>query len=1242
MDCKIYAIDSDGKQKWVAARGGMVLSSAAIDANNTLYVGSNNKTLAAMDTATGALKWEFSAAGAVPSSPSLASDGTIYFGSADGTVYALDSQGKEQWRLKTQGQVLGSAAIAQDGTVYIGSADRQLYAIAATAGPGTGPWPTYRGGLKRTGAAAALPPGNLPPIISTTSATGSLVMGRSGSLSLSCYAVDPDGLLAEVSADLSRILAGASQPLVQGADDTWVWSGAIVPDAYGDKTVTFTATDADGDTRSHTAAVRVLAAPRFVDLAVYGDLIGATETEVTVRCVVEDLDGAAYPAVQVDLSAIGGAAAQVLAPDPGMPNRFVWTGLLTPPAHGTYPVLFTATDADNLVENLSYNVTVQNAVPQLGILSVAGRPVVNQDSPVTISVTANDVDGTVTGVTADLSQIGGPAAPQALTPAGGDIWNLTATVHATALGVWPVDIVATDDYGGTVKATGQVTVVGPPAISNIEVFAAPPLNGAIQSEVTVRCIVEDPQDGLIPPVLVDLSAIGGAAAQPMSADPAREDRFIWTGSLTPPASGSKQITLRATNTDSLTKVTPYDVFIDNKPSLLSPALTGALVVDLNCTVTVSCSSADVDGRIQQVTADLSSIGGLAAQPLQSIGGGQYRWTGTVRPLNHGTRNVAIKMLDDLGVTTTYGLTADVFYAPTITAQDVVYAGEMLANLSKTVTVRCNIDDPDATLQILRADLSWLGGSNVQVLARASGNTWSWTGEIWPSAVGDMVVTFTALTTHGFAVTAQKIVPVTGSVPLLSGIQLSGSLLANLSAPLTIACRADDGTGITGVTADLGSLGVPAPAVFALNSVTGLWVWSGTAMPATIGDKTITITAVAGSGLANSSAVTVPVRASSKWAVPLPLGGMLDSSPAASPDGSTVYIGSTDGNLYAVNAGGSVKWARSLGGSVQSSPAVSSDGKFIYVGSGDGSLYAVVSDNNQAWRCLIGSRVYSSPALSPDEMTVYVGADNGNLYAVNASTGSIKTGWPVALAPAGKVISSPAVSSIDGTVYVGANSGSTGKLFAIKPDGTPKWDSPFQTAGMIWSSPAIGRSPNPGDPATACRVYVASFGTMPTGSTLYALDQDGSLKWSFPLGGTSVYSSPVIDADGTIYIGSDSGRLYALDPRDGLTAAQRKKWERPLDGSIRSVPAVGEVAGQPVVYVGTNSGTLYAINGTDGSISWTLQTGAEIRSSALLTSGGSLYIASYDWNLYAIDVTGGPAASGWPMFRGGELRQGLSH
>src|SRR5262249_51489787 len=48
---------------------------------------------------------------------------------------------------------------------------------------------------------------------------------------------------------------------------------------------------------------------------------------------------------------------------------------------------------------------------------------------------------------------------------------------------------------------------------------------------------------------------------------------------------------------------------------------------------------------------------------------------------------------------------------------------------------------------------------------------------------------------------------------------------------------------------------------------------------------------------------------------------------------------------------------------------------------------------------------------------------------------------------------------------------------------------------------------------------------------------GDERWSFTVGGGTPYSTPALAADGTLYIGSDDHKLYALDRKSGA-----KKWE----------------------------------------------------------------------------------------------------
>jgi len=56
-------------------------------------------------------------------------DTTIYVGSDDGRLYAVDATtGEKLWDILTGGKVTSSPAVA-DGIVYIGSHDGNVYAI---------------------------------------------------------------------------------------------------------------------------------------------------------------------------------------------------------------------------------------------------------------------------------------------------------------------------------------------------------------------------------------------------------------------------------------------------------------------------------------------------------------------------------------------------------------------------------------------------------------------------------------------------------------------------------------------------------------------------------------------------------------------------------------------------------------------------------------------------------------------------------------------------------------------------------------------------------------------------------------------------------------------------------------------------------------------------------------------------------------------------------------------------------
>ncbi|MFI5268035.1 MAG: PQQ-binding-like beta-propeller repeat protein, partial [Chloroflexota bacterium] len=131
---------------------------------------------------------------------------------------------------------------------------------------------------------------------------------------------------------------------------------------------------------------------------------------------------------------------------------------------------------------------------------------------------------------------------------------------------------------------------------------------------------------------------------------------------------------------------------------------------------------------------------------------------------------------------------------------------------------------------------------------------------------------------------------------------------------------------------------------------------------------------------------------------------------------------------------------------------------------------------------------------------------------------------------------------DGIIYVGANNSN---FYAVNPDGTLKWkfEAEPELAG-IWSGAALS--------ADGKTVF---FGANKGG--IYALNTaDGKKVWQNPLFGGSVFASPTLDKNGTLYVGTTTGHVFALDSSTGnevgVFDAGAAVWSTPAvrpDGSL---------------------------------------------------------------------------------------------
>ena len=101
----------------------------------------------------GTVLWEFEMGDDVTSSPAIGSDGTVYVGSNDHMLYAINGKtGVKLWEFKTGDKVRSSPAIGPDGTVYVGSQDNKVYAIKTDSkGLAKSPWPMRGQNARHTG-----------------------------------------------------------------------------------------------------------------------------------------------------------------------------------------------------------------------------------------------------------------------------------------------------------------------------------------------------------------------------------------------------------------------------------------------------------------------------------------------------------------------------------------------------------------------------------------------------------------------------------------------------------------------------------------------------------------------------------------------------------------------------------------------------------------------------------------------------------------------------------------------------------------------------------------------------------------------------------------------------------------------------------------------------------------------------------------------------------------------------------
>jgi outer membrane protein assembly factor BamB len=305
-----------------------------------------------------------------------------------------------------------------------------------------------------------------------------------------------------------------------------------------------------------------------------------------------------------------------------------------------------------------------------------------------------------------------------------------------------------------------------------------------------------------------------------------------------------------------------------------------------------------------------------------------------------------------------------------------------------------------------------------------------------------------------------------------------------------------------------------------------------------------------------------------------------------------------------------------GGKIFSSPLVSNG--FVYIGSEDGNLYAINTHNKkQAWKFSTGGPVYSSPAVF--RHVVYFASYDGYFYAVDGISGKEKwkfktdgekkagakglwTMKPVTEYmedPFDFFLSSPVIGTKDNLVYFGSGDGS---VYALQTDnGKLLWK--FETKGIVHSSPVLYNG----------NLYIGSWDQY-----LYAIDaKTGKEKWKFKTGEDTVYhllegiqASPAIYND-AVYFGARDGYFYALDATTGTL-----KWRYSANNSWILTSATFK---DNTVYIGTSDTYQFiALDAITGKEKFKAQADGYVYSSPSI-AGHTAYFGDFSGQLFAVDL-----------------------
>lgn len=243
-------------------------------------------------------------------------------------------------------------------------------------------------------------------------------------------------------------------------------------------------------------------------------------------------------------------------------------------------------------------------------------------------------------------------------------------------------------------------------------------------------------------------------------------------------------------------------------------------------------------------------------------------------------------------------------------------------------------------------------------------------------------------------------------------------------------------------------------------------------------------------------------------------------PAPTYADSTVYFGSSDGRVYAVDVetrGVKPGWPFEATDAIWASPLVI-DGR-VYVAAMDHHVYALDAETGaEIWKAKVGAAMAAPATLVASSGVLYVGAFDGKVYAIEAESGEILEDFDF-----------QAKSWVWSKVLVGDEqlfvTALDGYLYALDPtSGSVIPPYPYNSGAIDDQDDRLRASP----------VEAGDFVVVASESGRVIAVKDAQAQWVWPSGTPvgSILTTPVVAGD-KVYVVLMDGQVQTLDAESGV-------------------------------------------------------------------------------------------------------------